>query len=308
MPLQFKLLLLATLMFLCPAQDEGQRLILLFSRLQGSTMYTGESCPHIELLQGRDGRDGRDGLVGEKGEPGMVGPPGHLGEKGVQGPPGISGPRGPAGEKGQRGDRGEKGMRGDAGLRGPQGAQGPPAGGAIYIRWGRTTCPTNQGTQLLYNGTAGGTSTRDKGGGANILCMPSDPDHLQYQSGVQGKNYVVGTVYYYQNHPTLSSYTSHYVPCAVCYVATKSAVVMVPAKTQCPPNWTVEYIGYLMSDYRGRTSRFVYECVDKDPESQGTRRPLDTTAAFHHVEPQCNGLSCPPYDAEKELTCVVCTR
>ena len=40
MPLQFKLLLLATLMFLCPAQDEGQRLILLFSRLQGSTMYT----------------------------------------------------------------------------------------------------------------------------------------------------------------------------------------------------------------------------------------------------------------------------
>ena len=269
-------------------------------------VFPGSTCPQLELLRGRDGRDGRDGLVGEKGEPGLLGPPGPLGGKGFQGPPGILGPRGPAGEKGQRGERGETGVRGDPGLRGPQGVQGPSAGGAVYTRWGRTTCPTDQGTQLVYAGTAGGTNTHDKGGGANILCMPDNPDHLQHRSGVQGHNYVVGAVYAY---PTMTSNTAHYAPCAVCHVATRSVAVMIPAKTQCSTNWTVEYTGYLMSDYRGRTSRFVYECVDKDRESRGvTIQPGRIEAAFHYVEPLCYGLSCPPYHAEKELTCVVCTR
>ena len=60
--------------------------------------------------------------------------------------------------------------------------------------------------------------------------------------------------------------SAHNVPCAVCYVATRSVTVMVPAKTQCPTDWTVEYVGYLMAEYRGH-SRTMYECVDKDPES-----------------------------------------
>ena len=78
---------------------------------------------------------------------------------------------------------------------------------------------------------------------------------------------------------------------------------MIPAKTQCPTDWTVEYIGYLMAETRGH-SRTMYECVDKDPESV----PGLNRAFFELVEPYCNGLSCPPYDAQKELTCVVCTR
>ena len=96
----------------------------------------------MEVLRGRDGRDGRDG---EKGD---TGPPGAQGERGV------AGPRGPVGEKGERGDPGLKGSRGELGV---QEVQGPPAGGAVYTRWGRTTCPTGQGTQLLYAGRAGAT-------------------------------------------------------------------------------------------------------------------------------------------------------
>ena len=46
----------------------------------------------------------------------------------------------------------------------------------------------------------------------------------------------------------LSSLNHHNVPCSVCYVATRSVAVMVPAKTQCPTDWTVEYVGYLMSE------------------------------------------------------------
>ena len=59
-------------------------------------------------------------------------------------------------------------------------------------------------------------------------------------------------------------------------------------------------------DYHSRT---MYECVDKDPESvPGLGSYSDPRGIFYLVEPYCNGLSCPPYDAEKELTCVVCTR
>ena len=216
------------------------------------------------------------------------------------------------GRDGRDGRDGAKGEKGDPGLPGPQeqrGAQGPPTGGTTYIRWGRTTCPSGNGTELLYSGRAGGTHYEHSGGAANYLCMPDDPDHLQYQSGVQGKSYVAGVEYDYASHPSLSSLNCHNVPCAVCYVATRSVAVMIPAKTQCPTNWTLEYIGYLMSAEHSRNSRTMYDCVDKDPESiprlNGCNNPI---TFFEIVEPYCNGLSCPPYDDEKELTCTVCTR
>ena len=38
----------------------------------------------------------------------------------------------------------------------------------------------------------------------------------------------------------------HNVPCAVCYASTRVAVIMIPAKTQCPSTWTLEYSGYLI--------------------------------------------------------------
>ena len=141
--------------------------------------YSGynESCPQVEIFRGRDGRDGRDGVKGERGEMGPQGAkgdqglPGDQGERGLpglQGPPGISGPRGPVGNKGSRGP---------PGLRGPQGPQGPPSGGAVYTRWGRTICPSDQGTELVYSGRAGGSHLAHKGGGANLLCLPDNPEY-----------------------------------------------------------------------------------------------------------------------------------
>ena len=38
-------------------------------------------------------------------------------------------------------------MKGPAG---PAGPPGPPNGGAVYVRWGRKSCPGN--TTLLYKG------------------------------------------------------------------------------------------------------------------------------------------------------------
>ena len=84
---------------------------------------------------------------------------------------------------------------------------------------------------------------------------------------------------------------------------------MVPAKTRCPTNWTLEYDGHLASGHYIHDGRSMYKCVDKTPESvSGLNGGNDPRAFFILVEPYCNGLSCPPYDAGKELTCAVCTR
>ena len=42
---------------------------------------------------------------------------------------------------------------------------------------------------------------------------------------------------------------------------------MIPAKTQCPTNWTTEYVGYLMSGVKSHPLPTEYQCVDKNPES-----------------------------------------
>ena len=279
----------------------------LFCNLIGSG-----SCPQFELLRGRDGRDGRDGAKGEVRGIGLPGPQGEMGGPGIQGPVGISGPRGAVGERGERGETGEKGMRGDPGKRGrqgEQGAQGLPVGGAVYTRWGNTTCPTGQGTQLVYSGRAGGAQRHHKGGAANYLCMPDDPDYLQYISGVTSQNFVAPVEYWFETMPSLSQFNHHNVPCAVCYVATRGSVLMVPAKTQCHAGWTREYYGYLMSNYYNRDSRTMYECIDIDPESvPGLNAVSNPRSILEFNEIYCNGFSCPPYDAQKELTCAVCTR
>ena len=210
----------------------------------------------------------------------------------------------PVGEKGGRGNAGVRGSRGEPGL------LGPPAGGAVYTRWGRTTCPTDQGTQLLYAGRAGAAHWQHKGGATNYLCLPSNPDYLQYESGVQGFGLISGVEYWYAGFQTLSSLNNHNVPCAVCYVTTRSVLVMIPAKTQCPTDWTLEYVGYVMSGYNtNHEGRNMYECVDNDPESiPGLNDHRNPAGFLELVEPHCNGFSCPLYDEEKELTCVVCTR
>ena len=184
----------------------------------------------------------------------------------------------------------------------------PPTGGATYIRWGRTTCPSTQDTQLVYSGRAGGTHYQHKGGAANYLCLPDDPDYLQYQAGTQGRSYITGVEYWFDSHSSLSAVNHHNVPCAVCYVATRCVALMIPAKTQCPTNWTLEYDGYLASEYHNH-GRTMYECVDKTPESVPELNAYSIPKTnFYLVEPYCNGLSCPPYYAGKELTCAVCTR
>ena len=125
------------------------------------------SCPAIEVLRGRDGRDG---------QPGTTGAPGRDGRDG------------------------ERGMKGDPGVVGPPGPPGPAGGGTVYIRWGRTTCPTVTGTELVYEGIAAGSWYNQQGGGSNRLCLPKVPKYSNYYPGVQGNSPLHRSEYEYESN------------------------------------------------------------------------------------------------------------
>ena len=291
-------------------------------------------------MPGLTGRDGKDGEIGPPGPQGPVGPPGPTtvdpgmqgparspGPEGPTGPPGPQGSQGPPGSPGTDGDRGlpgSPGMDGDRGPPGPRGSQGPPGspgqrgltgppgrttstGGAVYVRWGRTTCPNTPGTELVYAGRAGGSKHSDSGGGANKLCLPDDPQYLSYQSGHQVTGYLYGAEYESIDRQPFRSVNQHNVPCAVCSVS-RGRLLMIPARTSCPSSWTREYYGYLMAERFSHVSRSTYECVDSSPESVPGSAGDRDGAQFYHVEATCSGLPCPPYGAGREVTCAVCTK
>ena len=199
------------------------------------------------------------------------------------------------------------GERGYAGDSGPPGPPGPSMGGAVYTRWGRTTCPNITGTQLVYAGRAVGSHYSHKGGATNYLCLPNNPSFLQYTSGYQSEHdYIYGTEYETSNGP-LSAFNDHNVPCAVCYVSTRGTVLMIPAKTTCPSSWTQEYNGYLMAEHYSHP-RSTYECVDQNPESVPGGAGSQNGVSFYHVQVTCSGIACPPYTGGRELACAVCTK
>ena len=235
---------------------------------------TALNIPLIDLLRGRDGRDGLPGRDGEDGEPG---------EQGEQGPPG------------------------------PQGAQGPPgprSAGVTYIRWGKSSCPDTNNTQLVYAGRAGGSMFNVKGGGVDRLCLPSDPDYITNPRSTTPSWYSVlhGAEYDTLNGPHYSLH-DHNVPCAVCYASTRAVMIMVPAKTVCPSSWTREYYGYLSAE-RGNAHhhRSSFTCLDVNPESVPGGTGNTNGALFSYVTTTCNGLQCPPYVSNQVVTCAVCTK
>ena len=111
--------------------------------------------PFGKALRGRDGRDG------------LPRPPGPPGIPGAAGTPGVTAidlcyVQPPATDM-------------------PTTVTPPPppvttgSGGVTYIRWGRTSCPTVDGTEDIYNGITAGSHNSHTGGGSNHICIVKDP-------------------------------------------------------------------------------------------------------------------------------------
>jgi DNA-dependent protein kinase catalytic subunit len=184
----------------------------------------------------------------------------------------------------------------------------PPVIGSTYVRWGRTVCANDTGAVLVYSGRAAGSSYAEGGGGADMLCLPDNPQYLNRSAAdtVQGHSPLTGAEFHtWVARPDLGLQNC---PCAVCYVP-RTTSLMIPARLSCPPSWTLEYIGYLMSKYRSQ-GYLKYECLDENPEFiPGLAGGTGAGVSIHLVEATCNtGLPCPPYSPTKEVGCAVCTK
>ena len=190
-----------------------------------------------------------------------------------------------------------------------------PVISATYVHWGRTECPSIPRTSIVYSGKAAGSRSPDIGGGANYLCMPLTVEYASFEDGTQfsSRGFLHGIEYETWESP-LESVHDHDVPCAVCLVERSSESLMIPGNLSCPVGWRIEYSGYLVSSPASNGTvevhRTMFECLDGQPERfiGGARDGMGEVGLFALVEPDCSTLPCPPYRAEVEVSCVVCSK
>ena len=204
----------------------------------------------------------------------------------------MAGPAGPPGGVGQKG------------LTGPR---GEPGGGASYVRWGRTACPA--GADLVYAGWAAGTRHNARGGTTDTLCLPKDPQYRSHTPNTWTAK-LYGVEYEFNGNALPRSVFDTEMPCAVCYLPTKSTVFVQPAKYSCPSGWHSEYNGYLFSDaeHSSRGGRKDTICVDLNAQAVPGSAANTNPAPAVMMRATCNGLNCPPYNTGGLLTCAVCSR
>ena len=149
----------------------------------------------------------------------------------------------------------------------------------------------------------GGSWHDHHGGGANYLCLSLNPIFDKTIPGNQGLSYIYGTEY-----QVGGNLHDHDAPCAVCHTELRGSHVMIPSRNICLSGWTLEYKGYLMSDYVGHKGRTQFICVDGDAEGTTGSHNNHDGALLYFAESHCGSLPCPPYATGKELTCAVCTK
>ncbi|KAJ8299342.1 hypothetical protein KUTeg_023402 [Tegillarca granosa] len=176
-------------------------------------------------------------------------------------------------------------------------------GGALYVQWGRHRC-TNNHTETVYSGYAGGSYFNHTGGAAEYVYAPPDPDF--------GKNIPAA----YSTYLFGAEYETDYfgqpwqedVPCAVCRSVTATSALMIPGKNHCYQNWKVEYRGRLASGHYTHRAASQYVCVDEHPEAIIGGNADTNGKLFYPVISECGALPCPPYKNNTELLCVVCSK
>ena len=176
--------------------------------------------------------------------------------------------------------------------------------GAVYTRWGRTSCPRNDagGIEQIYSGYAISKAGPFTGGGS-LMCFPPDPEWNRYDNQTDA-DYFNGIEY---GADILFDHAHQYkdVPCAVCNANTRSTMILIPGRRTCYPGWTTEYAGYIMGDF-GHNAM----CIDEQPEGIPGGEGIGTSVIrLRFTEISCGtNMLCPPYVNDRQLTCVVCTK
>ena len=97
--------------------------------------------------------------------------------------------------------------------------------------------------------TVHSSNDSNSGSGFNRLCMPFTPDFVNASNNQEDGSYLWGAEYQSDGFGIfdLEYIYDQPVACAVCEVS-KPGTLMIPATTDCPAGWMMEYSGYLMTN------------------------------------------------------------
>ena len=157
--------------------------------------------------------------------------------------------------------------------------------------------------------TAGGYHS-DKGGGANMLCLPENPTWGKYKNGLDSlRGYIYGAEIDIYGPGNIFDHNVNQQdqPCVVCS-SSYAVTHMFPGRVNCFPGWSLQYTGYLMSNFHGRDLNIEYFCMDSDPEALAHGGTNDDQSIIYLVEGRCGSLPCPPYVDGREIACAVCSK
>jgi len=173
---------------------------------------------------------------------------------------------------------------------------------------------------FVLKGYAAGPYHDQAGGGSNFLCLPEVPQWKNYMSSHEPSGTIVGVEYeFHRMGPTTNdifnevngAHSDRLGVCAFCYVQGRSTVAMIPARTQCPDGWTIEYAGYLATAYSHPTGghrRSSYMCWSEDLEIALLGGINENQGRIYPVEVHCGALPCDVYYDLRELACIVCSK
>jgi hypothetical protein len=178
--------------------------------------------------------------------------------------------------------------------------------GLSYVRWGVSSCPSS--ASLIYSGYTAGSGA-SSGGGANFLCLPSDPQYLPGSfSGASNSGADVSRVEYMtlrSGVPSLVGLHGMEVPCALCARQVGPTSIVIPGQTSCPAGLTADYAGYLMAPPSNRP-RAEAICLDQNAVGIGSSSQ-DGWALLSPVEVGTGTATPLNYNQGFEITCVRCS-
>ena len=282
----------------------------------------GTSCPQMEVLRGRDGVPGTPGRDGSQGRDGRDG---ERGRRETQGQWVLLDHQGRRGDKAQQDCRDFLDPRDRLGFLAPVDQWGTKVIMAFLVCQGLKENREHRAHQQegVWSTLAGGgppvpvarelnLSTREKLEGLTTISMAEQLIFYVCQMILSTPRIMEQIIMFLSEELNIAQLViDHFTmylttTCPVQCVHVHGTVLMIPAKLTCPTHWTTEYTGYLMAAPDHHNGRTLFECIDQQPESVPELNGHDVNDA--HVEATCNSLSCPPYDTQKEVTCVVCSR
>ncbi len=185
-----------------------------------------------------------------------------------------------------------------------------------YQRFGSSECPAIDGVTMIYTGVT--VAFAPSLGSTDFKCIPKQNEDNGYSEKIAYYNETFGkfddkgggVVAHYPNvteYRTFRVDSNHYdVPCALCSVEQRTTIQVIPSSYKCPPAWTLEYNGYLMTD----RSTTVFVCVDIEMEVlNNSQDPRTNAPTLDHVIVQdIPHISDDNYKPTYVLSCAVCSR